>query len=270
MNYTFPSPTITERDIRSFLQERQTPRIQQLGTWIIPGALMLAGLTFLLFNAQAYFKVQTIAESNTTTTPGVYLAGAAATPTPAPEEVAAPTPTPDIASAPALTPVENGIPANTLSYADFSISAPVTWDVPLNGDVYTKLERGLVHIDGTANPGERGTVAIFGHSSHYPWAKGSYKTVFAPILKAKVGQSIQVSKGNTVYTYTVRKVYDINPDQMSVLNSGNESVLKLITCTPLGTSLKRHVVEAVQVSPNPADNSPFTGSQFSGQLPAGR
>jgi LPXTG-site transpeptidase (sortase) family protein len=268
MNYLFPPTTITEREIRSFLQERQAPRIQQLGTWIIPGALMLAGLTFLLFNAQAYFKVQTLAESNAAT-PGVYLASAAATPAPTPE-VAAATPTPEVAIAPAVVPVKNGIPSNTLSFADFSISAPVIWDVPLNGDIYTRLEKGLVHIEGTANPGEKGTVAIFGHSSHYPWAKGSYKTVFAPILKAKVGQTIQVSKGSTVYTYTVSKVYVINPDQMSVLNSSNESVLKLITCTPLGTSLKRHVVEAVQTSPNPADNAAFTGSQFSGQLPAGR
>lgn len=272
MNYPFPEITISEREVKSFLQEPKTSGLFQVGTWIVPGVIMLAGLAFLLFNAQAYFRVQGIAEANATNTPDVVLTSAPGNVAPpieatAPQEPAAPAATPVENTAPAVT---TGIPSNTLSFSDFGISAPIHWNVSLSGPVYTNLETGLVHIDGTAKPGQKGTVAIFGHSSHYPWAKGKYKTVFAPILKAKTGQTIQVSNEGVIYTYKVTKTYDINPDQMSVLNSGNESVLKLITCTPLGTSLRRHVVEAVQISPEPSANAAFTGLQFSGQLPADR
>jgi LPXTG-site transpeptidase (sortase) family protein len=277
--------SISEKELQSFLREakptvlsRSTPfrkpsfggnRFLSLAAWAIPGILMLASLGFLLNQTRSYFALREIASANGST-PGTYLAVApAVTPTPS----TTPTPTPETTSAPSVQ-TENmqaSIPDNTLNYADFTISAPIHWDVPLAGDtVYTKLETGLTHIEGTAKPSQKGTVAVFGHSSHFPWAKGKFKTVFAPILKAKVGQVIQVNYNGKVYSYKVTKSHVINPDQMSVLNSGDESVLKLITCTPLGTSLRRHVVEAVQISPDATNNAAFTGSQFSGQLPSDR
>lgn len=273
MQHLYPAITITERDVRSFLEEPASSALTKALTWVIPGIVMLAGLSFLIVNARAYFAMQSLAEANAITTPDVFLASApTAAPTLVPKALPTPTATPEPTPQPVVVAAAQAtIPANTLSYGDFTISAPIHWNVPLAGNgIYTKLETGLAHIEGTAKPGQKGTVAIFGHSSHFPWAKGSYKTVFGPILKAKVGQTIQVSNAGTVYTYRVSKTYTINPDQMAVLNSTDNSVLKLITCTPLGTSLKRFVVEAEQVSPEPAGNTAFTGSQFAGQLPGDR
>ena len=47
--------------------------------------------------------------------------------------------------------------------------------------------------------------------------------------------------------------------------------LRLITCTPVGTSLNRLVVEAKQISPDPAGNLAYTQQNYTGgSIPSGQ
>jgi len=129
------------------------------------------------------------------------------------------------------------------------------------------LPNGVVHFAGTAHPGEHGMVAITGHSSNYPWIKGDYNTIFATLPKTKAGEQIALQYNNQTYLYVVRSTYQVDPTNLSVLGAGKFDGLRLITCYPIGTSLRRFVVEAEQISPNPASNTAFTAATFSGTMP---
>src|SRR5690606_13962858 len=113
------------------------------------------------------------------------------------------------------------------------------WDVSLLDTDATNeaLLHGLTHIAGTAKPGEQGMVAISGHSSNYPWVRSDYTKVFAPLVKANTGQWVSVHYKNVEYTYRITKMYEINPTQVEVLSDHSTTGLRLITCTPIGTSL---------------------------------
>jgi LPXTG-site transpeptidase (sortase) family protein len=158
-----------------------------------------------------------------------------------------------------------------LAVGNLGIAAPIIWDVPLIKELYTaKLLDGVIHIAGTAKPGQQGMVVISGHSSNYPWIQGSYNSVFAPLLKAQVDQTIEINYQNKQYIYKITKSYEVKPDDLTPLSDGSGNGIRLITCTPLGTSLRRLVVEGVQISPDPSTNTAFTTSSFTGTIPDAR
>jgi LPXTG-site transpeptidase (sortase) family protein len=234
-------------------QTKQTPVRRTMvvaGVTVIAATIALANLAGLL--------------SATRNTEITQAAPAIATP--------AITPTPATADKPVDQPTEPikepSVPLNTVGYNDVAIAAPIRWNIPFTGDrVDRELELGVVHIGGTALPGQQGTVVLFGHSSSQPWSRSAYKTVFASLHDAKIGQSIEINRDNTAFTYVVTKIYEVNPDQLETLNPGAKPGLRLMTCTPIGTSLRRLVVEADQISPNPSKNTPFTPAVFTNQLP---
>lgn len=109
------------------------------------------------------------------------------------------------------------------------------------------LRDGVVHYPGTARPGEPGNAYYFGHSSDYAWAKGDYKTVFATLTSIEVGARVIVSDADgKAHDYVVTGSRVISPKDMSVLDQGDgtEARLTLQTSYPLGTALKRFIVEA--------------------------
>jgi LPXTG-site transpeptidase (sortase) family protein len=248
-------PRITEKEFHTFMRPKR--RFIALGT-IAYCALMLGLIVaaFFVINSAAFFRQNSTPDTTVTVTPIV-----ASTPsvTDAPIPSATPEPTQE----------QPSLPDNTVAYDALSISAPTHWDVAFNEDVImAKLQDGLIHLEGTPHPGQQGISILFGHSSYYPWAKGSYKTIFAPLTQAKVGQAFHVQYKGTLYTYTVTKTYEIKADNLEILNSStNDRGMRLITCTPIGTSLRRLVVEAAQVSPDPSGNTAFEQKSFSGKLP---
>jgi LPXTG-site transpeptidase (sortase) family protein len=259
--YSENSFFFTESTIRSFL--REAPRrgsglkmIALFGTLALGVSLSV----FFLLNVSSFTRVSdsTSISSLALTTPS---------PTPVVQHVVASTPTP----IPTPTPGPS-IPDNTLSIPSLNnLSAPIHWDTTLDEKIIQQnLETGIIHIDHTAKPGQVGTVAITGHSSNYFWDKGSYNTIFAPLQKAAIGGEIDVAYLGKTYVYKITKMYEITPDKVEVLQSTSQSILRVITCTPVGTSLRRLVVEAVQISPNPATNSVFQAVSFSGNIPAAR
>jgi len=98
----------------------------------------------------------------------------------------------------------------------------------------------VVHYPGTASPGQVGNVFITGHSSYYPWDPGKFKDVFAVLGQLEVGDEYFVYFGQQKFTYKVREKYEVSPDNVNVLQQPHDKkVSTLMTCTPVGTTLRR-------------------------------
>lgn len=117
--------------------------------------------------------------------------------------------------------------------------------VNFEGQIQEDLRKGLVHYPYTALPGQVGNVFITGHSSYYPWDPGKYKSVFALLPSVKIGEIVKVDYSGKSYQYRITKKYEVNPNAVDVLKQPQDKkMLTLMTCTPIGTTLKRLIVEA--------------------------
>ena len=155
------------------------------------------------------------------------------------------------------TTVTDTVPAeNTISIPKINVKAPVVYEPSiLEANVQKALENGVVHYGNTSNPGEAGNVAIFGHSSNDWWEPGNYKFVFVLLDKLAPGDQVTIDYNQRRYVYEVTGSKVVEPTDVSVLNKTSEPTLTLITCTPPGTSLRRLVVTAKQISPAPGSNT---------------
>ncbi|EKD93204.1 MAG: sortase family protein [uncultured bacterium] len=110
------------------------------------------------------------------------------------------------------------------------------------------LKRGVIHYPGTAEPGEKGNIFITGHSSYYLWDDGRYKDVFALLHTLKVGDEIEVQHHGDSHHYKIEEIKQVKNKDVSVLSQDeNEKTLTLMTCTPVGTNIRRLVVIAKEV-----------------------
>lgn len=134
---------------------------------------------------------------------------------------------------------------STLVIPVLSIETPIKYIENMDEDVLnSKLKEGVVHYPGTAEVGEKGNAFIFGHSSFYWWDWSEYTSIFANLESIKKDDIILVYENNELYIYQVSNTYVVDPTDLSVLNQGSDYKLTLMTCTPLGTNLKRFIVEA--------------------------
>jgi LPXTG-site transpeptidase (sortase) family protein len=142
--------------------------------------------------------------------------------------------------------------APTISIPKINVNAPVVYATDNNeNDILTDLESGVVHYANTALPGQPGNSVIFGHSSNDWWEAGNYKFVFVLLDKLQTGDTFTVNYDSHQYIYQVTGSQVVEPTDLSVLNQTTTPTMTLITCTPPGTSWKRLVVSAKQISPVP-------------------
>jgi len=108
------------------------------------------------------------------------------------------------------------------------------------------LRQGFWLFPSTVLPGEKGISIIFGHRRyHLPPAKDT----FYNLDKIKVNDSIEVMLENGVWLeYQVISTDIIDPNELESLISeqSDKYILKLVTCTPLGTDKQRLVITAVR------------------------
>ena len=156
----------------------------------------------------------------------------------------------------AIVPATEAIPAeNTISIPKINVKAPVGYEPSIQETAIQRaLQDGVVHYGNTALPGTAGNVAIFGHSSNDWWEPGNYKFVFVLLDKLAPGDQITMDYQSKRYSYVVTETKVVEPTNVSVLNATSTPTLTLITCSPPGTSLKRLVVSAKQVSPDPTNS----------------
>ncbi len=115
----------------------------------------------------------------------------------------------------------------------------------------TNLDKSLIQYPGTASPGEPGSPVIFGHSVlrqfYNPAVKNPrrYMSIFSKIMTLKPGDEIYITQEGVKYTYVVEEKTEVKPTDTFILEQNyQEHHLKLITCVPEGTYLRRGVVIA--------------------------
>lgn len=154
-----------------------------------------------------------------------------------------------------------------------NVDAPVIYDVPSLAEnvIQDKLRSGVVHypIPGASSvPGQIGNTVILGHSSNDVFDDGAYKFVFVQLDKLEKGDTFYLNYQGTRYTYSVTEKRVIDPTEVSQLViDTNKPLATLVTCTPPGTALKRLVVIAEQISPDPTKATANTNSSTSSKLP---
>ena len=117
-------------------------------------------------------------------------------------------------------------------------------------DIQEALRMGVVHYPGTARPGQAGNFFVTGHSSYYPWAEGRYKTVFARLHNLSPGDEYYVYYGGDQHRYVVRSKKEVKPTDVTVLDQPTTKRMgTLMTCTPVGTTLRRLVLLSEEVNP---------------------
>jgi len=117
----------------------------------------------------------------------------------------------------------------------------------LEKDMQKALKDGVVHYPGTSLPGQTGNIVITGHSSYFPWDPGRFKDVFALLHKVIKGDRIVMYWNQKKYLYEVTDIKVVSPSNIEVLKQTPNEQLTLITCTPVGTNLKRLIVVATPV-----------------------
>ncbi|HVE80731.1 MAG TPA: class D sortase [Candidatus Dormibacteraeota bacterium] len=146
--------------------------------------------------------------------------------------------------------LETVAPEPLINIPKINVSVPVVYpEVNDEASIQKALQSGVVHYAGTAKPGQRGNTVIVGHSSNDWWEPGDYKFAFVLLDKLVPGDTMTVNYNSKRYLYEVTESKVVEPTEVSVLAQTEEPILTLITCTPPGTSWKRLIVRAKQVSP---------------------
>lgn len=135
-----------------------------------------------------------------------------------------------------------------------NVDVPVVYDVQTYDErtIQKELERGVVHYGTTALPGQIGNNVIVGHSSNNFLNSGKYKFAFVLLDRLEIGDTFVLNYQGQRYIYKVTSKRIVKPDDFSVIQPTAKPTTTLITCTPPGTSWQRLVVQAEQISPNPA------------------
>jgi LPXTG-site transpeptidase (sortase) family protein len=115
----------------------------------------------------------------------------------------------------------------------------------------TDLNQSLIHYPGTGLPGQLGAPVLFGHSTLRQFYNPSennprrYASIFSKIMLLEKGEKIHVTHENVKYTYVVQGKAEVKPDDTFILAQRYDvRQLKLVTCVPEGTTLRRGVVTA--------------------------
>lgn len=138
-----------------------------------------------------------------------------------------------------------------------NVDVPVDYNAqPDHDSQMAAMKNGLAYFGiagASSKPGQIGNTPVAGHSSNDVIETGSYKFIFAQLDKVQPGDTIYANYQGTRYTYVVTKKEVVLPSEVNKLvYPTDKPLLTLITCTPLGTALKRLLVTAEQVNPSPA------------------
>lgn len=110
----------------------------------------------------------------------------------------------------------------------------------LEGTSKANLKVGAGHLTGTSELGSIGNAALAAHRSH------TYGRMFNRLDEVEIGDKIKITTNDDSFEYTVYEILVVEPNDISVLyRSREDSVLTLITCTPLYTATHRLIVHAV-------------------------
>ena len=133
-----------------------------------------------------------------------------------------------------------------------NVDVPVVYDVRTRDEtaIQDALERGVVHYAGTSVPGQAGNNVIVGHSSNNFLNSGKFKFAFVLLDRLDIGDTFILHFEGTRYVYKVNNKQVVEPTDFSLVQPTAVPTTTLITCTPPGTSWKRLIIQAEQISPS--------------------
>lgn len=151
-----------------------------------------------------------------------------------------------------------GPPGKRLIISKLGLNVPIqeTSVDPLINEEWEKLEEniqvalrdGVVHYPGTASPGTPGNFFLTGHSSYYPFLPGNYKDVFARLHELNPGDEYIVYYNGDAHRYKITEKKEVKPSDVTVLNQPMHLYQStLMTCTPIGTTLRRLILVSQEV-----------------------
>lgn len=110
----------------------------------------------------------------------------------------------------------------------------------VEGDDQRTLRRAVGHIPGTALPGQNGNMALTGHRD----------TFFRPLRNIRQDDTIILSTLQGEFRYRVVSTQVVSPENVSILEPGDNEILTLITCHPfyyVGAAPNRFIVRAERI-----------------------
>ena len=120
------------------------------------------------------------------------------------------------------------------------------WDL-LEKQMQIGLNEGAVAYPHSANAGELGTIIVAGHSSPPSEAakQGGNGHLFANLPELTNGDKILIRRGADLHVYEIIGSKIVAAGETSILlQQQDESIMKLITCYPIGTTRDRYVITA--------------------------
>lgn len=91
------------------------------------------------------------------------------------------------------------------------------------------LNNYVCHFENSAMPGEYGNFSLAGHSSY------RYNEVFNEAHNIKLDDKIIIKTLNNEFTYIVKDIFEVSPEDTFVLDQDNEiKELTIVTCTNKG------------------------------------
>lgn len=111
-----------------------------------------------------------------------------------------------------------------------NVDAPV-----VNGVNWEDLKKGVGHLPGSANPGERGNLYLAAHND-------IFGEIFRDLEKLEVGDEYFVYAGEQKFRYVVTEKQIIEPTEVEVMLPTTEPVATLQTCYPYLVDTHRIVV----------------------------
>lgn len=109
----------------------------------------------------------------------------------------------------------------------------------LEGTDDKALKYTVGHYPGTANPGEKGNYVLLGHRNYV------YGHYFRRINELEVGDEVIIKKDTDIYTYIITESFVVSPEEVWVLDSTEDTILTMITCTPMITYTDRLIVRGI-------------------------
>jgi sortase A len=111
-----------------------------------------------------------------------------------------------------------------------NVDAPI-----INGVTWEDLKKGVGHLPGSANPGERGNLYLAAHND-------IFGEIFRYLEKLGVGDEYFIYAGEQKFRYVVKEKRIINPTDVEVMLPTTEPVATLQTCYPYLIDTHRLVV----------------------------
>lgn len=106
----------------------------------------------------------------------------------------------------------------------------------LEGTDDSALKYAVGHYPGLGDIGKPGNYVLLGHRNYV------YGHFFRNLDKLEVGDEVLITKESETYTYVVHESFVVKPEDVWVLEQTEDSIITMITCTPMGTYENRLIV----------------------------